>query len=273
MTDARLEHIDVDTRPQPRGKPRRILLTNDDGVNAPGLHAVAKELAALYDVLVVAPEDDRSGSGTGIGHFDPTKGVDVTPAVVAGVEGYALAGPPGLAVMSAMLGAFGEPPDLIVSGVNAGINTGHSVVHSGTVGAILTARTFGANGLAVSVGATDPWHFDTAARIAARCIGWMEEHNQPLTLNLNVPGVELDEVRGIRWADLDEFGYFRVAIADVPGRSVQFEVGPPESGIDPGADSALLQEGFATLTPLTTVEPAGFPDVPPPSIDGSPQQP
>ncbi|MPZ53696.1 MAG: hypothetical protein GEU79_13355 [Acidimicrobiia bacterium] len=70
----------------------------------------------------------------------------------------------------------------------------------------------------------------------------------------------MDDVRGLRWADLDAFGYFRVAIADLPGKAIQFEVGPPEGGLDPASDSALLRECFATLTPLTSVEPASYPE-------------
>src|SRR5690606_32839603 len=119
-----------------------LLLTNDDGIESIGLQELARRLAKRYDVLVVAPEDQRSGAGTGIGFFDPIGGVTVEPVGLDDIPAYSIAGPPGLAVMASMLGAFGDPPDLVVSGINAGINTGHSVIHSGTVGAVLTARTF-----------------------------------------------------------------------------------------------------------------------------------
>ncbi|MGH8912369.1 MAG: 5'/3'-nucleotidase SurE [Acidimicrobiia bacterium] len=269
MTSDPTGRVEVDSRRRHRGEPTRILITNDDGVQAPGIQALAAALAEKHDVIVVAPEDDRSGSGTGIGQFDPTKGVDVTPVKIEGVAtAYALAGPPGLAVMSAALGAFGEVPDLVVSGINAGINTGHSVVHSGTVGAVLTARTFGVAGLAVSLAVSDPWQWDTAARVACACVEWMAERKDGhSTFNLNVPGTSAEDLRAVRWADLDEFGYFRVAMADVPGRRVQFEVGPQESRLDPASDTALVGAGFATLTPLNTVEPAPFPSYTPPQID------
>ncbi len=260
MTPSVHQRVEVDPRPTSRAGVCRLLVTNDDGVEAPGLNALVAALRSHHDVTVVAPAGERSGSGTGIGYFDPTKGVEVTPVEMDGVVAYALAGPPGLAVMSAALGAFGDPPDIVVSGINAGINTGHSVVHSGTVGAVLTARTFGIDGLAISLAESDPWRWDTAAAVALACLEWLiDQPTARLTLNLNVPAVDTPEVRGIRWADLDEFGHFRLAIADVPGRSVQFEVGPPEDGLDPGSDSALVRQGFATLTPLTTVEPAPFP--------------
>lgn len=261
--------VEVEPRRRRGGEAARILITNDDGVQAPGIQVLAAALAERNDVLVVAPEDDRSGSGTGIGQFDPTKGVDVTPVKIDGVAtAYALAGPPGLAVMSVALGAFGEVPDLVVSGINAGINTGHSVVHSGTVGAVLTARTFGIAGLAVSLAVSEPWHWDTAAKVACACVDWMADRRDGhSTFNLNVPGTLPQDLRGVRWADLDEFGYFRVAIADVPGRRVQFEVGPQQSRLDPASDTALVGAGFAALTPLNTVEPAPFPSYTPPQID------
>lgn len=269
MNEESAGRVEIDRHRRPRGDRTRILVTNDDGVEAPGIRILAAALAQVHDVILVAPEDDRSGSGTGIGQFDPTRGVDVTPVEISGVEtSYALAGPPGLAVMSAMLGAFGDVPDLVVSGINAGINTGHSVVHSGTVGAVLTARTFGVPGLAVSLGVSDPWEWATAARVACACVDWMAERKDgSSTYNLNVPGRPAEDLLGVRWADLDEFGYFRVAIADVPGRRVQFEVGAQDATLDPGSDTALLSEGFSTLTPLTTVEPAPFPSYRPPQIE------
>lgn len=261
------EVLEVDAKRRPRSSTPRLLLTNDDGIESVGLQELAALLAKRYDVLVVAPEDQRSGAGTGIGFFDPIGGVTVAPADLGGTNAYSIAGPPGLAVMAAMLGAFGDKPDLVVSGINAGINTGHSVVHSGTVGAVLTARTFGCDGLAVSLSTSDPWRWDTAAAVAESVVDWILTRRwRCTTLNLNVPARDLDRVRGIRWADLDEFGYFRVAIADIPGQQLQFEVGAPDSGLDPASDTALLREGYATLTPLTSVEPSAFPDGPGPQL-------
>lgn len=137
------------------------------------------------------------------------------------------------------------------------------MIHSGTVGAALTARTFGSRGLAVSLAQSDPWHWETAATIATAAVRWMlEDFHRPHVLNLNVPGVPLDEVEGIHWADLDEFGYFRVANAQIPSRKLQFQVGPDTTRSDPSTDTYLLGKNLVTLTPLSTVEPAPFPDVP-----------
>jgi 5'-nucleotidase len=241
----------------------RVIVTNDDGAASPGLKALARALAEDFEVIVAAPSQDMSGSGTGIGRFDIDAGVELTPVEIEGVpNAYSIDGPPGLAVTAAALGAFGPVPDLVVSGINAGINTGHSIIHSGTVGAALTARTFNIKGLAVSVAQSDPWHWDTATEYAKPAAHWLLGRPQgPHVLNVNVPGVPIDEVVGIHWADLDEFGYIRVATADVEGRRLQFVVGASENRSDPGTDTVLCSENYVTVTPLQTVEPAAFPDV------------
>lgn len=261
------DKLEVSNKRRPRSRVPRLLLTNDDGIESVGIQELAALLAKRYEVVVVAPEDQRSGAGTGIGFFDPVGGVTVEPVDLGDITAYSIAGPPGLAVMASMLGAFGDLPDLVVSGINAGINTGHSVIHSGTVGAVLTARTFGCDGLAVSLDPSDPWRWETAAALAESLVDWTLARTGPcLTINLNVPALGLDELKGLRWADLDEFGYFRVAIADIPGQRLQFEVGAPDSGLDPVSDTALLREGYATLTPLSSVEPTAFPEGPGPGV-------
>jgi 5'-nucleotidase len=140
-----------------------------------------------------------------------------------------------------------------VSGINAGINTGHSVIHSGTVGAALTARTFGSPGLAVSLARSDPWHWDTAAECAARVVDWMlAQDSRPCTFNLNVPALPADQLGGFRWAELAEFGYFQVAVK-TQGR-VEFQVSSAGDHFDERSDTALLAAGFATLSSLSPLE-------------------
>lgn len=239
----------------------RLLVTNDDGIDSPGLRKLAIRLNEDFDVVVAAPDTDRSGSGTGIGRFDPVRGVELISADFDGVTAFTVAGPPGLAVMAASLGAFGPLPALVVSGVNAGMNTGHSILHSGTVGAVLTARTFKSRGLAVSLAESDPWRWDTAVAVARSATEWILGRNgSPDVLNVNVPAVPLSQVKGIHWADLDEFGYFRVATAALEDRKLQFVVGAPSSGLDPASDTALCARDYVTVTPLSAIEPAPFPD-------------
>lgn len=229
-------------------------------MDSPGIQRLAQRLCEDFATVVVAPAWDMSGSGTGIGHFDPTKGVTLTKLERDDFDAYTVAGPPGLAVLAAMLGAFGSPPDLVVSGVNAGLNTGHSVIHSGTVGAALTARSLGAHGLAVSLAESEPWCWDTAVEVARSAVDWILGRDGPrVVLNMNVPALPSAEVRGIHWADLDDFGHIRVAMADVPGERLEFEVRGSGAGLDPACDTALCLMGNVTLTMLSTIDPAPFP--------------
>lgn len=261
MTDTK--RIDVDTRQVevPPGGRHRILVTNDDGIESPGLRRIATALAAEHDVVVAAPAVNMSGMGTGIGRFDDDAGIALERHDVPGVtEAYAIAGPPGLAVMAAFLGAFGDRPDLVVSGVNAGLNTGHSVIHSGTVGAALTAHTFGCRGVAVSLAPSDPWHWETAVPYTVAAAAWVLDRQPRTALNVNIPAVPPDQVRGVRWAELDRFGHFSVATADLEAAELQLDVTDRSSGLDPRSDTALCLDGFVTLTPLDPVEAAPFPD-------------
>ena len=243
------------------GSPR-IVMTNDDGIESPGLLLLAKELAAEFEVVVAAPATNMSGAGTGIGRFDPQTGVELSTKDMDGFVAHTISGPPGLAVMAAALGAFGRPPDLVVSGINAGINTGHSVIHSGTVGAALTARTFGGRGIALSLAPSDPWQWETAVTSALSAVRWMAANaGSPHVLNVNIPAVPIDQVAGTRWAELDEFGYFQVATTDVTDQRLQFAIRTETAGADPASDTALCADNYVTVTPLSSIEPAPFPEV------------
>ncbi len=239
---------------RPSASPR-ILITNDDGIQSEGLRRLAYKLAENHEVVVAAPDEDRSGSGTSIGRFNPSEGVALKVAELEGIEAYAVAGPPGLAVMAGALGAFGRAPDLVVSGVNAGTNTGHSVIHSGTVGGALTAHTFGCSGLALSQVPSDPWHWDTAAEIALPLVDWLlSQEGDPQVLNVNVPARTRSALAGARWAKLDSFGYFRVALADKTKGRVLFEVSEEHTGEEADTDSSLCQRGYVTITPLVPLK-------------------
>jgi 5'-nucleotidase len=252
----------------------RLLLTNDDGIRSPGLHALARYLHEHdHEVVVAAPQEDVSGASAAIGRLHADEHIDVTRVPVPGVdglEGFAVAGPPGLAAMAARLGAFGDPPDVVVSGINTGLNTGHSTLHSGTVGAILTAQNFGGSGLAVSIEPTDPWHWQTACEYAAAALKWLHEQAPAGTaLNLNVPGRAPESVLGLKWARLDQFGSVRAAVAEAGAEGLQVQFRDTGAELDPESDTALVEQGYATLTTIVgvsevTVEarPPGAPDAP-----------
>jgi 5'-nucleotidase len=244
-------HIVVDTTATSSSH-RRVLITNDDGIDAPGILALADVLSTDFDVTVAAPSENWSGAGTGIGRFDPLAGIPMHRVELNGHRAYALDGPPGLAVMAAALGAFDETFDLVVSGINAGINTGQSVIHSGTVGAALTARTFGSHGLAVSLEPSEPWHWSSAAEIALDVTRWiLSQTGSPIAINLNVPGVAIGDVRGLREAGLDRFGYFRVAVNNEGGQKLEFEMTTHDArSAEDGTDTWWLQQRYATATTL-----------------------
>lgn len=131
----------------------RICVTNDDGIGTTGITVLAHALRGDgHDVVVVAPVDERSGAGTGLGRVVGGDAVSWTRRNDDGVSVFAIDAPPAMCVLAAMQGIAGPPPDVVVSGINHGPNLGFAVVHSGTVGAALTAHVAGVPGLAVSVG-------------------------------------------------------------------------------------------------------------------------
>jgi 5'-nucleotidase len=245
----------------PRGE--RLLLTNDDGVRSPGLRCLARALAEDHEVIVAAPTMDVSGAGTSMGALDAADPTRLERQDLDGIEAYGLDGPPGSAVLAASLGAFGERPDVVVSGPDAGLNTGRSIIHSGTVGAALTGATFGSKAIAFSLAPDDRWHWETAAAIAGRIVAWVITRDEPTTLNVNVPSLPLDQVRGVRWATIDEFGHFRVASQARDGTVLDLDVRDRRSGADADSDTALCLAGYITLTLLTPVTAEPAPEIDP----------
>ncbi len=146
----------------------RILVTNDDGVHAPGLAALTRALASWAaddpggedrQVVVVAPLANYSGAAAAVGTVYEREAIAYKTAVIPGaesIEAYGLDASPALSVIVSALGAFGPRPDLVVSGINLGVNVGRSVLHSGTVGAVLTGAQLGMSGLAVSLRSGGP---------------------------------------------------------------------------------------------------------------------
>ena len=261
----------------------RVLVTNDDGVEAQGIHVLAASLCAKgYDVLVVAPDRDRSGMSAAIGLVHADQHLDVTRVDLPGCDGtaaFALDGPPALCVMAARLGAFGEPPEFVVSGINSGCNTGRAILHSGTVGAALTAQGFGCSALAVSVDVSDPWRYDAAARVALDVLPMLLEAPPRSVLNLNVPACAYEEVLGVRWARLAAFGSVRAAVAGSDDARIQFELRASGVKPPPDSDQGLVDQGYASLTTLVGVveawppEAAGDGDVHPAVVPGAAVEP
>jgi 5'-nucleotidase len=236
----------------------RVLVTNDDGVESPGILALARALVeAGHTVSVVAPASDLSGAGASIGPLHRSEPIPVaqrTWSDLPGVPVTAIERPPATAVYLACLGAFGERPDVVASGINPGANTGHLVLHSGTVGAALTASGLGVPAVAVSLTWSDTgYHWDTAARFAAPALAWAaagDAGGRARVLNVNVPNVPLASVRGVREARLAPYGEFWVASSDIREGDLRIEFKGSDTEPEPGTDSALVLDGYVTVTPL-----------------------
>ena len=251
----------------------RVLVTNDDGIDAPGILALARAVQAEgYETIVAAPLSDQSGCGASFGRINPNEPIHLKPVQLPGldVEAYALDGPPAQAVVLARMGAFGtvfDPPDLVVSGVNPGLNTGPSLLHSGTLGAALTAGNFGLSALAVSV-ALPPVRgrprFAVAAAVAAAALAWLADAPPGTVLNLNVPDRDHDELRGVRWAVPSPISNITAAIVDATDGRLRVEVTDNDGQAHlPGTDTWTVDEGYVAVT--SVVGPRATQEVPAPA--------
>lgn len=185
--------------------------------------------------------------------------MEVTAVELDGVPeapAFAVDAPPALIVIIGRLGAFGDPPDVVVSGINPGPNTGRSTLHSGTVGAALTAANMGLSGLAVSVGAGAPMHYDTAAAVAAGALAWVAASPPKTVLNLNVPNLPLADVRGVRAARLAPFGTVRTTLGETIDGRLQVELRETNEELDADTDTALVVAGYVAVTPLVGIRAA-----------------
>jgi 5'-nucleotidase len=250
----------------------RILVTNDDGIDSVGLALLARALLPLGDVMIVAPDGEYSGASAAFGPLHLIR-PEVQERTVRGIEqAYAVNGPPALCVLFGRLGVFGSRPDLIVSGINPGANVGRSVYHSGTVGAALTARNGGISGVAISQEVADVavegqgWEdvvaaqlWETAAAVAAVVVGGVlaEASAEPVVLNVNVPNLPLEELKGWRWTEVGTIPPRAVTSAHLEPKighegtyRVVMEYGPPNP-LPAHLDSGAVMDGYVALSQLS----------------------
>ncbi|PPJ24934.1 5'/3'-nucleotidase SurE [Nocardia nova] len=241
----------------------RIMVTNDDGIGSSGLRTLARQLhAAGYEIEVAAPLTDHSGSGSSLGTlehgaeiaYQETRFPELPEVRVIGFDA-----PPAFGVMAYRFGLFGPPPELVVSGVNPGHNTGRLVLHSSTVGAALCATALGLRAVAVSCGFAPVHRFDTAAAVAVAAVGWLADRPEPTMLNLNVPDVELQEIKGVRTTTLAPRGLMGLSLerSTEAIRLLRFD-NTERLGV--GTDSAAVRDGFVALSVLRGVATESGPD-------------
>jgi 5'-nucleotidase len=254
----------------------RILITNDDGIAAPGIRSLTRAVVrAGYDVVVAAPLNEASGSSAAMTAVQQDGKIVVERRELAGagdVPVYAVAASPAFIVLLALREAFGAVPDVVLSGINRGANAGAAVLHSGTVGATLTASHAGLRGLAVSLDVLTPAiatglnggaaiaeiakvddeqrHWDSAADLAVRLLPTLTHTPAGTVLNLNVPDLHVDGIRGLRRGGLARFGQVQISIAEAGEGFVRTAVQAAEEEFEPGTDLAALAENYAVVTPM-----------------------
>jgi 5'-nucleotidase len=241
--------------------PGWALITNDDGIAAPGLVALARgAVAAGLDVVVAAPDGEASGAGTSIIAVRRDGVVPLERRTLPGLDGvpaYAVAGQPSFIAFAAVSGWFDTPPSLVLSGANFGPNMGTSVMHSGTVGAALTAGRLGVRSLAVSLdcehlppGATIHW--DTVGGLLPAVLDVLAGTEPGTVLSLNVPNLALDALGELVAAPLAERTRWIPEVREEDG-GLRVRGVRRAGSLERGSDTALLAAGHPTLTPLTSV--------------------
>jgi 5'/3'-nucleotidase len=245
----------------------RAVITNDDGIGSAGLVTLARVAqAAGLEVVVAAPMRDCSGASASIVAVEADGHIVVQPRKLPdlpGVEAYAVGAVPAFIALTATRGAFGPPPDIVLSGVNQGPNTGHAILHSGTVGAALTASTHGCRTMAVSMTTGAEYHWETASVVARRALSCLtKDALAGVVLNVNVPNVPLSELAGFCQANLASFGAVQFNVAERGEGYVKISLSELDEELEPGTDAALLAEGYATFTPLLAVCESGAVEIP-----------
>lgn len=230
----------------------KALVTNDDGIHAPGLWQAVEALAQVAEVVVVAPDREQSGVGTAITLRNPLRATEVPPRV-PGVEAFVVEGTPADCAILALESLVG-PVDLLVSGINQGANLGEDVFVSGTVGAAVQGRLRGIPSAAISVAAVKDLHYGGAAalvRALARCLG-ARAQSYPLLLNVNLPNVPQDQVQGV---DITRLGrrnsMYKVNKGDNDGgEHLWITRGKPDWEVVEGTDIWSIRQRRASITPL-----------------------
>ena len=230
----------------------RVLVSNDDGVDAPGIRFLADALrAAGHEVTVVAPDRDRSGASNSLTLDQPIR------ATLRGDGEWSVAGTPTDCVHLALSGMLEADPHIVLSGINNTSNLGDDVIYSGTVAAAMEGRCLGLPAIAVSLASTDhqPRHFESAARAAVEITARLMTDPLPADtiLNVNVPDLPWEQIRGYEVSRLGNRHRAEPCIRqdDPRGRPIWW-IGPPGAAQDsgPGTDFHAVRNGYISVTPI-----------------------
>lgn len=233
----------------------KILVTNDDGIQSEGLWALVRELKAVAEVTVVAPEREQSAIGTAVSLFQVLK-VRQIASLVPGVTTYAVEGTPGDCVILALGRLIDDDIDLVISGINLGPNVGDDVLISGTVAGALQGYLHGCHALAVSQQARDGGYLDGGAWLATRLVQWLDScaMSDTVFINANLPARPLGEVGGVQITRLASDTHIDMAEASSEGGHGYYRLVRQrrDNHAAPQTDVWALERGFISLTPLHT---------------------
>ncbi len=231
-----------------------ILVTNDDGIFAPGLEALYRELQHRGAVSVVAPESEQSAVGHSISLATPLRVKQV--ALPGGLAGWAVNGTPADCVKIAVAELLPQPPDLVVSGINLGPNVGINVLYSGTVSAATEAAILGIKGVAVSLNTYKDADFVTAASLTGDLLARLQQWpgwTNGVILNVNLPALPREQVRGVRVTRQDTGKLVERFQRRVDPRERVYywlaEINEYRC-VDTDTDYAALRDGYISITPI-----------------------
>ena len=246
-----------ENREEDYNRDMHLLVTNDDGVSAPGLLALAEQLRFNYQVTVLAPDRNWSASGHVKTMHRPLRVKEVL--LDDGTIALASDGAPSDCVALAMLGLIEEDIDLVVSGINPNANLGHDVTYSGTVTAAMEASIWGIPGIAVSLDSPDnhlgDLDYGAAARVASRVVEKVIQHklNSKTVLNVNVPYLPANEIKGYK-ITRQGLRVYRDRLdrrLDPRGQAYYWIGGDTPTGVrEEGTDIGSLANGYVSITPL-----------------------
>ncbi|HKJ66471.1 MAG TPA: 5'/3'-nucleotidase SurE [bacterium] len=230
-----------------------ILVTNDDGINAPGIQALYQSMREIGEVAVVAPDREMSAAGHAITLSHPLRATEVE--LKGDLTGYAVNGTPADCVKIAVKAILNRMPDLVVSGINLGNNTGINVIYSGTVSAATEGVILGIPGIAFSLATYEKPDFRAAGRIAGYLSREVLEKGLPenTLLNVNIPAGTMEDIQGCRVTKQGK-GLFNERFdkrVDPRQRTYYWMTG--ERGTieeEEGADERVVREGFVSVTPI-----------------------
>ena len=227
----------------------RILISNDDGYFAPGLAALAEALEELGDITVVAPERDRSGASNSLT-------LDRPLSLRTAANGFHFVnGTPTDCVHLAVTGMFDHLPDMVVSGINHGANMGDDTIYSGTVAAATEGFLLGVPAIAFSLASKSASDFRAAARVAREIVAHFiaKPFREPVLLNVNIPDVSFEAIRGTRVTRLGKRHKAEPVIrGSNPRGDTVYWIGPAGKAADAGVgtDFNAVEQGFVSVTPL-----------------------